>query len=248
MKHRRKSKPKKRSGGRVKSAHWKDVRIAAIAVVLLILIALPLIFYNSTNTRQNSHTNPSHNSTYQFNYTSYPMVLNITINETNGEIPGKYGYWALQNYTRHVRAWKSSNLTYIIAVNMTGTWTTFKGALSPYKGLTEPANGTGTFYVNYISTVIGNLNSSRDLNGYIGSFNLNGTENDITEGNYSKQNWPKENTFSWQDYYFGNNSTLATPRNYTSVYIYKNETYYIHFYVNSTGSLQPVSTYGDILT
>jgi hypothetical protein len=247
MKHKQKQKHSK-SRSRKKGVHRKNARIVAITAVLVVLIALPLVLYNTPNTHSNSQTNSSDNVGYQFNYTSYPMVLNITLNETNGEIPGKYGYWALENYTRRVRAWKSSNLTYIIAVNMTGTWATFTGALSPYKGTAELENGTGTFYVNYVSTVIGSLNNSRALSGYVGSFNLNGTENDITKGNYSRQNWPTENTFNWQDYYFGTNSVLATPRNYTSVYMYKNETYYIHFYVNSTGSLQPVITYGDILT
>ena len=247
MRHKRKPAHSK-SGSRKKSAQSKNARIVAIAAILVILIALPLVLYNPPNTHVNGQANASSNETYQFNYTKYPIVLNITLNETNGEIPGKYGYWALENYTRHVRAWESSNLTYIIEVNMTGTWATFAGALSPYKGIAEPENGTGTFYVNYVSTVIGSLNDSRELSGYIGNFNLNGTENDIIKGNYSKQDWPKESTFNWQDYYFGDNSVLSTPRNYTSVYIYRNETYYIHFYVNSTGSLQPVSTYGDILT
>ena len=76
-----------------------------------------------------------------------PQVLNISLSISNDEIVGRFGYWALANYTRTVKGYRilnsNSSNSYFLIVGLNGTWRTFAGSLSPDNGTAEPLNGQG---------------------------------------------------------------------------------------------------------
>lgn len=177
-----------------------------------------------------------------------PQVLNISLNIINDEIVGRFGYWALANYTRTVKAYRilnsNSSNSYFLIVSLNGTWRTFAGALSPSNGTMEPDNGSGPFRISYSAIEDYPLNTTARLKGYIGQFNLNGTASDIVRGRYANQTGISPSTFHWTEHYFGFLGGLNITRNYTAVFRYSpgNQEYVI--IINQTG----LYTEGDILT
>lgn len=107
-------------------------------------------------------------------------IANITFNVCNDEGYGSGGwYWSIGNYTKNVQIKSIGNNSYYVMVTFNGTWATVAGARSPNNGITEPANGSGTFHEVYYAQVPGQLNRSMTLNGFIGSFNFGGTTADL---------------------------------------------------------------------
>ena len=177
------------------------------------------------------------------------QALNITLKITNDEIVGRYGYWALANYTRTVKAYpmlnpnsSNSNSAYFLMVDLNGTWRTFAGALSPDNGTLEPLNGSGAFYVKYDAIENYTLNKSAQLNGYVGEFNLNGTIKDILKGRYANQTGISPSTFHWTVRYFNFSGSVNTTKSYVSAFTFGTQTYGIT--INQTGT----QTTGDIVT
>jgi hypothetical protein len=73
------------------------------------------------------------------------LVFNVTYKVINDEALGNQGYWALQDYNRHVQVWQSPNGKFYWESQFEGKWTTSAGALSPGNGITQTAGGSGTF-------------------------------------------------------------------------------------------------------
>jgi hypothetical protein len=178
-----------------------------------------------------------------------PQVLNITLRITNDEIVGRYGYWALANYTRTVKGYQilnsSSNASsnvYFLIVGLNGTWRTFAGALSPSNGTVEPLNGSGPLHIKYSAIEGYPLNMSAQLTGYIGKFDLNGTASDVLKGRYANQTGISPSAFHWTERYFNFSGNVNATRNYTCVFTFGDQTYSI--IINQTGDY----TTGDIVT
>ena len=193
---------------------------------------IPVIIANSTSSQSNL-TSQTPSST---------PSLNVTAEIANGELNGRYGYWALANYTRHIEAFRISNSTYLLIMHLNGSWETFKGARSPNNGTTEPANASGTFTIGYSAIEPYSLNTSTKLIGYLGRFNLNGTADDIMRDNYSSQSGQAAGAFNWMDMYFGYSVSPNVTDNYTATYELGNQVYRVIF--NSTGDHE----LGDIIT
>ncbi len=176
------------------------------------------------------------------------QVLNITLKITNDEIVGRYGYWALANYTRTIKGYRilnsdpNSSNAYFLMVGLNGTWRTFAGALSPDNGTVQPMNGSGAFYVRYSAIESRQLNTSAQLSGYLGGFDLGGTASDILKGRYANQTGINPSAFSWTARYFNFSGVVNITKNYSSAFTYGNQTYSIT--INQTGAY----TNGDIVT
>jgi len=188
-------------------------------------------------------TVPSTTTVYVFNPSTATQSMNISLKVYNDEMPGMFGYWALGNYTRTVKAYYIGNSSYYLIIGLNGTWNTFAGALSPKNGSVQPANGSGTFNVAYTAIESNvTLNKSAQLSGYIGAFNLNGTQQDIANQTYNNQSGISNNTFSWTQRYFGFQGVPQIYGNYSAVFKYNSETFSIR--INSTKE----SVIGDIVT
>ena len=169
-------------------------------------------------------------------------LVNATMKVINDEDSGNVGYWALDNYTKSITAWQTDPNSYFANVIYNGTWCTFKGALSPGKGIVEPANGCGIMNGGYTATFNANtFNSLATTTGSIGTFNFGGTENDILLGSYSSNQIGSPNAFDWVTYYFPGYTNFEQPT-WSWTYTYnapvKNEQW-----INAN-----TGTSGDILT
>ena len=176
-----------------------------------------------------------------------PQVMNITLNITNDQFADNtYGYWALANYSRNIRAFAITSNSYYITISLNGTWRTFAGVKSPGSGTPEPKNGSGTFNVHYSFSIFGNLNTSVQLNGSLGRYNLNGSYKGIEGQVFQEQNASVASPFAWLDKYFGTNLAMRSSNNYSSVFTYRNQTYVILLY-NISGNQKSYYN-GDIIT
>ncbi len=191
--------------------------------------------------------NENYQAVSQFAYSPYYAtigpIINVTMTVKNDEDTGLVGYWALDNYTKHVTVWQTDANTYAANVTYLGMWHTFNGALSPQNGIIEPDNGTGTLQGSYTATFnTPTFNSMANTIGNLGTFDFGGTVNDILLGTYSSNQIGNQNPFDWVGYYFPGYTNFVQP---TWSWTYTNNTY--HFYGN-----QWVNSYagnsGDIIT
>ncbi|HMK15681.1 MAG TPA: hypothetical protein VK450_02045, partial [Methanomicrobiales archaeon] len=83
------------------------------------------------------------------------QVLDIIFKVTNDEDGGFVGYWALDDYNKHVQVWQVPDGSFYAVVRYEGKWTTFANALSPMVGATEGSDAKGTFQGGYIATFTG---------------------------------------------------------------------------------------------
>ncbi len=236
--------PRKRKGGNWKRAPYNPAKLSYVLVLAAVAVYSVHLAIMAT-----SNFGP-----VNFNYTmiipslnaSKPnpqaQVLNITLRSTNMEIAGKYGYWALANYTRSVRASALGNNTYALFVRLNGTWRTFAGAISPNNLTKEPVNGSGPFTINYTAIQKGVLNASAQAYGYIGSFNMGGTAGDIIKGYYRNQTGSNPDAFLWTARYFNFTGNLNAT-DYTAIFSYGNQTYEISLANITSGTVK-----GNIVT
>ncbi|MHB1830147.1 MAG: hypothetical protein ACYCO0_02025 [Candidatus Micrarchaeaceae archaeon] len=212
--------------------------LAAIAVYSVHLAIMANSNFGSVNFNYTMLT-PSLNSSKS---APFVQALNITLHYTGTEIGGKYGYWALANYTRTIHASSMGNNTYLLSVQLNGTWRTFAGAISPNNLTKEPINGSGPFIINYTAIQKGVLNTSAQAYGYIGSFNMGGTAGDVLKGYYRNQTGSSLNAFSWTARYFNFTGNLNAT-DYTAVFRYGNQTYEISLANITSGTVK-----GNIVT
>lgn len=83
------------------------------------------------------------------------LILNINYKVTNDEDSGNVGYWALDNYNKHVQVWQSPTGTFYAVTRYNGNWNTFAGAQSPGAGTLQSKDASGTFQGGYVATFTG---------------------------------------------------------------------------------------------
>jgi hypothetical protein len=142
----------------------------------------------------------------------YTEVINVEMTVANDEDSGFIGYWALDDYTKHIQVWEGpKGEDFYVAVMYQGTWQTFAGARSPENGTTEPSDGTGSIKGGYIATMTGPMLTSlaEPTQGTIGSYDYGGTQADILLGSYGNGQVGPPHVVDWQSFYFPP-STIST--------------------------------------
>jgi hypothetical protein len=134
------------------------------------------------------------------------LVLNTVIKITNDEDSGMVGYWALDSYVKTVQVWKTPEGTYYADVKYVGTWQTFKGALSPEKGVLQAKDGTGMMNGGYTATftaagVVQTFGSFGNF-GNFKSYDFGGTKADVLLGTYAAGQTGSTAPVSWLSTFF----------------------------------------------
>lgn len=135
------------------------------------------------------------------------LVLNIVHKVTNDEDSGNVGYWALDNYNRHIQVWQDSTeptIFYVVA-RYDGKWQTFAGTLSPGAGVLQSKNATGTFHGRYLATFNATeIVSEPDYRqfGNTGTFDYGGGKDDVLLGTYAAGQTGPTTPWSWLNTYF----------------------------------------------
>lgn len=161
------------------------------------------------------------------------QVLNVVYKVTNDEDSGFFGYWALDNYTKHVQVWQTPDQSFYAVVRYDGKWQTFAGALSPENGKTEGSNATGTMQGGYTATFT--ADSCIPTHGNIGSYDLGGTKADILLGTYGAGQVGNTNSFDWLSTYCTNAANFTQPQ-WGWTYKYKDQIWN-NFYNGSSGDI-----------
>jgi len=132
------------------------------------------------------------------------LVLNIFHKVTNDEDSGMVGYWALDDYVRHVQVWqnKSDPTKFTVVASYLGKWETFAGALSPGAGVAQSKDASGMMYGGYKATFT--ADSVTPKFGYIGTKDYGGTEADVMLGTYGAGQAGPTTPFSYLNQYFTN--------------------------------------------
>ncbi|HEV2193772.1 MAG TPA: hypothetical protein VGR54_09165 [Nitrosopumilaceae archaeon] len=161
--------------------------------------------HDNTNTENNCQENTDNQNTDSAPSGSV-LVLNIKHHVTNDEDSGFYGYWALDNYEKHIKIWQTSLGNFYVVTNYEGTWQTFAGALSPGAGVAESKDASGCFEGGYVATFSGTFTpGDHSTHGDIGTFDYGGTKADILKGSGQIGNPPH---FSYLDTYFSSTSNF----------------------------------------
>ena len=217
-------------------AAGKPIALGKKIVMATFIILLIIVLYYAS-----SGTVPKFSPT-----TAVPKFNNVTLNITmkvvNDQalaVPFNY-YWALGNYTKNIVAKPDGNYSYLVTIKSIGNWTTFKGLMDPRNTTPEPKNGSGTFIETYSLQVPGNLNLSRPTTGFIGTYNFNGSLQNILAG------MPPSNIFNWPGAYFSTGFEYVNLINVNETFTYGNQTYTYH-YTNTGGQINETHS-GDILT
>lgn len=128
------------------------------------------------------------------------LVVNITHKVTNDEDSGNVGYWAIDNYKKHVQVWQVPDGTFYVVSSYSGKWMTFAGALSPGLGVVQSKDGRGTFQGGYTATF--SATGFTSAFGNIGTFDYGGTKADILLGTYGAGQTGPTAPFSFLSTYF----------------------------------------------
>ncbi|MHB8511963.1 MAG: hypothetical protein ACYDCC_07240 [Actinomycetota bacterium] len=142
--------------------------------------------------------------------TGSTLVVDVVMITQNDEDSGNVGYWALDNYPKHVQVWQSGSSFYV-DVLYAGTWQTFAGALSPGSGVAETQDATGPFFGGYVATLTGSMlaKPTQSAFGVLGPYDFGGTKADVMKGTYGNGQTGPTNVVEWADFYFPS-STIAT--------------------------------------
>ncbi len=148
------------------------------------------------------------------------LVLDITHKVINDEDSGNVGYWAIDNYNKHVKVWKLPDGTFYARASYEGKWKTFKGVPSPGAGISASRDASGEFEGGYTATFTAAANTPEF--GYIGIKDYGGTKADVLLGTYGAGQTGPTTPFSYLNTYF----TGASNFNYIHwgwKYEYKNQ-------------------------
>ena len=164
----------------------------------------------------------------------WQKVIDITYGFYNGEDGGNVGYWAMKDAIGHVQAWlepNSSPYSFYVIWTMDGVWWTFANALSPNAGVPELGDGSGTFTNWFVETFTATTYTPG--HGYVGTFNYQGTKQDILLGTYDVlvngqdtgiQLQAGPVAFAWWNNYFTGIPEDTQVWTYVCVYRYKCQT------------------------
>lgn len=100
------------------------------------------------------------------------LVINVTHKVTNDLDSGLAGWWAYDDYKKHIQVWQVDTNTFCAVVRYQGSFVTNDGP-SPMNTDTIDAEIEGTFEGGYRATITGTLNSSPTYyrtKGNIGTF------------------------------------------------------------------------------
>ncbi len=122
-------------------------------------------------------------------------VINVTHEVTNDIDSGLGGWWAYDNYNRHIQVWQVGADTFCALVSYDGSFVTDDGP-SPGNTDTIAAGITGSMAGGYRATITGTLNPTLRTRGFIGAFNY-GCDVDALNGRDSCTG-----LFNWLDAYF----------------------------------------------
>lgn len=174
-----------------------------------------------------------------FGMSSHPkgstLVMNIVYTVIDDEDSGFSGYWAMDNYTKHVKVWLEPNGTYYATAQYEGQWTTYTGALSPENGAPEIL-ASGTFHGGYSMYITGTLSTGLKMFGYIGSYNFSGTRSDIILGTYGAGQTGDATPYNWLSAYFEPGFSYSMP-SWGWTYIYESQTW-INSISGSSGDIK----------
>lgn len=135
------------------------------------------------------------------------LVLDITHKVINDEDSGIVGYWALDNYNKHVKVWKLPDGKFYVKAKYEGKWQTFAGAKSPGAGVVQSKNASGEFEGGYTATF--NATSVTPAFGNIGTKDYNGTKADVLLGTYGAGQTGPTTPFSYLSTYFSGTSNFT---------------------------------------
>jgi hypothetical protein len=130
------------------------------------------------------------------------LVLNIVHKVISDEDSGNVGYWALDNYNKHVQVWQdpTDDTKFYVVARYNGKWQTFAGALSPSAGVAENKDATGTMHGGYLATFTATGFTSTF--GNIGTKDYGGTKADVLLGTYVAGQTGPTTPFSFLSTYF----------------------------------------------
>jgi len=117
------------------------------------------------------------------------LVINVTHKVTNDGDSGLAGYWAYDNYNRHIQLWQLGEGTFCAVVRYLGSFTTIAGR-SPGDTDEIAAGIKGTFEGGYRATITGTLKSDPlyRTRGNIGAFDY-GWDGHSNHGAHTPFSW-----------------------------------------------------------
>lgn len=155
------------------------------------------------------------------------LVVDVTYKVTNDEDSGNFGYWALDDYNKHVQVWQVPDGTFYVVARYAVQWQTFAGAKSPGAGVTQTKDASGTFEGGYVATfaATGFVSSpAYSKFGNIGTFDFGGSRADILKQTYGAGQTGPTKPFSFLSAYFVG-TTGFTQSNWGWTYHYRSETW-----------------------
>jgi len=215
-----------------KIRHLRLATVMAISSTMLLSLIVPVGMANAM---------PTHPTFGTFvNAGGVPdgstLILNINYKVANDEDSGNVGYWALDNYNKHVQVWQAPDGTFYAVARYDGNWNTFAGALSPGVGTLQSKDASGTFQGGYVATFTGTFSPrTQKTNGNIGTFDFGGTKADILLGTYGAGQTGSSSTFSYLSAYF-TGVTGFNEFNWGWTYHYKSQSWN-NFYYGTTGDI-----------
>ena len=134
--------------------------------------------------------------------TGWTLVSDATYKVTNDEDSGVLGYWAIDNYNKHVQVYQNpSDATSFYAIaSYAGKWNTFAGALSPATGTSESMDATGTSQGGYEATFT--APSFTAVSGNLGTYDFGGSKTDVLLGTYGAGQTGPTTPYSFFGQYF----------------------------------------------
>ena len=194
--------------------------MVASSMAIISLIA-PIGSVNAIPTHNMSHKSFLHDGNVPHGSS---LILDINYKVTNDEDSGFLGYWALDDYVKHIKIWKVPDGSFYALVQYDGRFHTFAGVPSPQNGVPEPKTATGEFSGGYVATFTGTFSPALATRGDMGKFDFGGSKADILLGTYGNGQAGSITPFSYLDHYFtGIGSFNEDPWGWT--YHYKNQSW-----------------------
>ena len=144
-----------------------------LGVAAFLLIAAPVFASDARSEFSENNANVPQGS---------KLVINTNYKVERDEDSGNVGYWALDNYTKHVQVWQTPDSKYYTVARYVGKWKTFKGAKSPGAGVTQQEDATGSMRGGYTATFA--APSCTPVFGKLEDKDFGGTKADIMLGTY----------------------------------------------------------------
>ena len=154
----------------------KFVAAMSIAAILVCSMLAPINFASAAPGKPSTHPFTTHQNLPK----GANLLVEVNYKVTNDEDSGFVGYWALDNYVKHVTIYSDpSDGTYWAIATYDGTFDTFAGAPSPQNGITESTDARGNFHGGYTFHFTGIYDPQIATKGNLGTYDFGGTESDV---------------------------------------------------------------------